>query len=370
MDRHLANAVKALSPLAVIMASFVGPTSLVAPAAASAQATPPDTVVVGTRVAAPFVMAEDGGYAGLSVALWNHVADRLELPYVFEERDLEGLLTGVEDGSLYASVAALTVTAEREERVDFTHPFFTSGLGIAVPHRPAGFVQAVLRLFSLEFLWAFGLLGGLLLFWGGLVWLFERVENAEEFGGTAAEGIGSGFWWAAVTMTTVGYGDKSPKTLGGRIVGFVWMFTAIIVISFFTAAIASSLTVTQLDSRVSGPEDLPQARVGTLEGSAAAAYLDDDGIASLSFPSIPDGLEALASGGIDAFVHDVPILRYFGQNEFRGRTRVLPGTFAEQYYAIALPAGAADRDAINLVLLEYLASEEWAELRRRHLGDD
>jgi polar amino acid transport system substrate-binding protein len=153
-------------------------------------------------------------------------------------------------------------------------------------------------------------------------------------------------------------------------VGFVWMFTAIIVISFFTAAIASSLTVTQLDSRVSGPEDLPQARVGTLEGSAAAAYLDDDGIASLSFPSIPDGLEALASGGIDAFVHDVPILRYFGQNEFRGRTRVLPGTFAEQYYAIALPAGAADRDAINLVLLEYLASEEWAELRRRHLGDD
>lgn len=370
MNRHLSTAVKALAPLTLALALALGTAHLVVPVAASAQATPPDTVVIGTRVAAPFVMAEDGGYAGLSVALWSHVAERLELPYVFEERDLEALLTGVEDGSLYASVAALTVTAEREERVDFTHPFFTSGLGIAVPHRPAGFVQAVLRLFSLEFLWVFGLLGGLLLFWGGLVWLFERAENEEEFGGTAAQGIGSGFWWAAVTMTTVGYGDKAPKTLAGRVVGFVWMFMAIIVISFFTAAIASSLTVTQLDSRVSGPEDLPQARVGTLDGSAAASYLDDDGVASVAFPSIPDGLEALASGSIDAFVHDAPILRYFGQNEFRGRTRVLPGTFAEQYYAIALPEGAADRDAINLVLLDYLASEEWAELRRRHLGDD
>lgn len=369
MNRHLSSAVKALAPCAVALAALVVQQAILPPAALS-QTTPSDTVVVGTRVAAPFVMDEEGGYAGLSVALWTHVAEEMELPFVFEERDLEGLLTGVEDGSLYASISALTVTVEREEQVDFTHPFFTSGLAIAVPERPADFIQAVLRLFSLDFLWAFGLLLGVLLFWGALVWLFERVENAEEFGGTATEGIGSGFWWAAVTMTTVGYGDKSPRTLGGRIVGFVWMFTGIIVISFFTATIASSLTVTQLDSRVSGREDLPHARVGTLEESAAAAYLDDDGIASQSFASVPDGLEALASGSIDAFVHDEPILRYFGQSEFRGRTRVLPGTFAEQYYAIALPTGAADRDAINLILLDYLASEGWAELRRSHLGED
>ena len=40
----------------------------------------------------------------------------------------------------------------------------------------------------------------------------------------------SAFWWAAVTMTTVGYGDKTPVTTGGRIVGLVWMFTSVIVI--------------------------------------------------------------------------------------------------------------------------------------------
>jgi ABC-type amino acid transport substrate-binding protein len=199
-------------------------------------------------------------------------------PYVLEERDIEGLLAGVEDGSLSAAVAALTLT--------------------------------------------------------------------------------------------VGYGDKAPKTFGGRVVGFIWMFTAIIVISFFTAAIASSLTVTRLDSRVGGPEDLPQARVGTLSGSAATAYLTGNAVPTVTFASIPEGLGALARAEIDAFVHDQPILRYLSRNEFSGRTRVVPGAFQEQYYAIVLPAGSERRDEVNAVLLEYVAGEEWAALRRRHLGDD
>lgn len=341
-----------------------------APAAGVAQTASADTLVVGTRVVSPFVMESEQGYTGLTVRLWEHIADRLELEYVFEERDLEGLIAGVEDGELFASASALTVTAEREERVDFTHPFFTTGLGIAVPHQPAGLLQAVGRLFSLEFLWVFGLLGALLLFWGALVWLFERVENPDEFGGTPAQGIGSGFWWAAVTMTTVGYGDKAPRTLGGRIVGFVWMFTAIVVISFFTAAIASSLTITQLDSRVSGQEDLPQARVGSLEGAAAVGYLEADGVTVESYRSIPAGLDALADGTLDAFVHDAPILRYYSQDEYQGRTRVLSGTFVEQYYGIALAPDSEYRDRINPILLEFIASEEWTQLKERLLGDD
>ncbi|MEX2466563.1 MAG: transporter substrate-binding domain-containing protein [Gemmatimonadota bacterium] len=330
---------------------------------------PVEPVTVGVRVVPPFVIADGERYSGLTVSLWAHLAEELELDYTFEERDIEGLFAGVEDGSLFASASALTVTAEREERVDFTHPFFTTGLGIAVPHQPAGLSQAVLGLFSTEFLWVFALLGGLLLFWGVLVWLFERAENPDEFGGTPAQGIGSGFWWAAVTMTTVGYGDKSPRSLGGRIVGFVWMFTAIIVISFFTASIASSLTVNQLDSRVSGRQDLPQARVGSLEGAAAVAYLADDGVQVTPYPSIPAGLEALAAGELDAFVHDAPILQYYSRSEFQGRTRVLPGTFLEQYYGIALPLGSEFRDRINVILLDYVASDAWEDLKRQHLGD-
>lgn len=328
-----------------------------------------DSVVVGTRVVPPFVIQEeDGSLHGLTVILWENVAQELGLDYRFEEEDIEGMLDGVEDGSFYAAASALTITSNREERVDFTHPFFVTGLGIAVPQEPAGLGQAILALFNPEFFWVLFLLLGVLLFWGLLVWTFERVENREEFGGSAAKGIGSGFWWAAVTMTTVGYGDKSPQTLGGRIVGFVWMFAAIILISFFTASITSSLTVSQIDSRVGGPEDLPHVRVGALAQSATEEFLQEEFIQARGFPSIHDGLAALAEGELDAFVHDAPILRFHSQEDWGGQVRVLPGTFADQYYGIALPMDHPDRNRINQILLDYLTSSEWAQVQRRYLG--
>jgi polar amino acid transport system substrate-binding protein len=328
-------------------------------------------VVVGTRVVPPFVILEDDGtYSGLTVHLWDRIARELGTPYRFRELDIPGMLEGVEDGTLFASAAALTITAEREARVDFTHPFLVTGLGIAVVREPVGLWGAVLSLLSPELLWVVLLLLALLVFWGALVWVFERKKNAEEFGGSPAQGIGSGFWWAAVTMTTVGYGDKAPRTAGGRAVGFVWMFTAIIVISFFTATIASNLTLTRLDSRVGGPQDLPYVRVGGLEGSAAVAYLEEQGIQSALFPSIQGGLEALAGGSIDAFVHDAPILRYYQRADFPNAVRVLPGTFLEQYYGIALPQESPHRNAINQILLEHLAGEDWERQKLRYLGGD
>jgi len=325
---------------------------------------------IGIRVAPPFVIEEDdGSYSGLTIALWEHIAEQTGVSYSYEERSIQGLLQGVENGELYASAAALTITSEREKVVDFTHPFYVTGLGIAVSYQPAGFWQSLLSMFSLDFLWVVFLLMLLLLFWGFLVWIFERKENNNEFGGSTAEGVGSGFWWAAVTMTTVGYGDKSPRTLGGRIVGFIWMFTAIIVISFFTASIASSLTVTQLDSRVSGPEDLPFVRVGALQQSATMTYLDNERIKVNSYPTISEGLRAVEENKIDSFVHDAPILQYYTQLDFRNEVRVLPNTFNDQYYGIVLPMNSEYRNKMNRIILDYIASDEWKEMTNRYLGD-
>lgn len=341
------------------------------PAAAQSQITESDSgeIKIGIRVVPPFVIQEaDGSYSGLSIELWEEISGQLEIPFVYEERDLIGLIQGVESGELFASVSALTITSEREERIDFTHPFFVTGLGIAVTHKPAGLTAAFLSLFTADFLWVVFLLLILLLFWGVLVWFFERHENREEFGGSASEGIGSGFWWAAVTMTTVGYGDKSPRSTGGRIVGFIWMFTAIIVISFFTASIASSLTVTQLDSRIGGPNDLPNVRVGALSASATVGYLEDQNIRAVTFSSIKEGLKAVEEDQIDAFVHDAPIIRYHTQSDFQGKVRVLPNTFNDQYYGIGLPLNSEYRNEINQIILDFIRSDRWEELNNQYMG--
>ena len=48
-----------------------------------------------------------------------------------------------------------------------------------------------------------------------------------------------GLWWTIVTLTTVGYGDLSPVTTGGRVAAVVLMVTSIGVVSFITANIAA-----------------------------------------------------------------------------------------------------------------------------------
>jgi hypothetical protein len=70
----------------------------------------------------------------------------------------------------------------------------------------------VRAIFSRTFLRVVVGLFGAMLAIGVAVYLFERRVNREQFGGSAIRGILSGLWWSAVTLTTVGYGDKVPKS--------------------------------------------------------------------------------------------------------------------------------------------------------------
>ena len=331
----------------------------------------PAQLVIGTKESPPFAMkGPDGKWTGISIDLWQDMATKLNLHYTFKEMDLEHLLGGVTNGTLDAAVAAISVTADREEFLDFTQPYYTTGLGIAVSEKTtAPWLGVLRRLVSWQFLAVIGLLTLVLLSVGFLVWAFERRANAEQFGGKPWQGIGSGFWWSAVTMTTVGYGDKAPRTFGGRIVGLIWMFVAIIIISSFTAAITSALTINQLGSPIRGPKDLPDVRVATVANSTGASYLQHQHVVFQTFPDPLSALVALAEGQVDAVVYDAPILQYLARENYHGRIAVLPRTFIRQDYAIALPQGSPLRERLNLVLEMEIRSPRWQELTARYLGD-
>ena len=329
------------------------------------------SLVVGTKVAPPFVMkTDDGGWTGLSIELWQAVAEDLGLAWELRELpSVDALLAGVEDGSLDLAVAALTISPEREARIDFSHPFYISGLDIAVPvETEQGFFAALRGLMSIRFLQVLSSLSLVLLLAGALLWLAERKRN-EQFAGGTAQGLGAAFWWSAVTMTTVGYGDKAPVTFLGRLVALVWMFASVIMISGFTAAIASSLTVQQLEQGVQGPEDLPHFRVGTVAQTSSSDQLDAEGIGYRTYAAAGDALQALVRGELDALVYDAPILRHQIREGFAGRARVLGRTFHRQDYGIALEAGDPLREPLNQALLERLCSPWWPERVHHYLGD-
>ncbi|WP_169311496.1 potassium channel family protein [Desulfobacca acetoxidans] len=69
---------------------------------------------------------------------------------------------------------------------------------------------------------------------GGLGFAFQELGE-----GSFRERFGRGIWWAVVTITTVGYGDVVPQTIGGRLVGVGLMIAGLISLSLVTATIAS-----------------------------------------------------------------------------------------------------------------------------------
>lgn len=208
----------------------------------------------------------------------------------------------------------------------------------------------------------------LLLGIGLLMWFFEHKKNPQQFQTNVVKGIGSGFWWSAVTLTTVGYGDKAPITIAGRILGLLWMLIGIIMISSFTAAITSSLTVSQLDTAVKGPDDLPKVTVGTIADSTSASYLKQRRISFSLFESPQDGLAALEKGEIQAFVYDSPILRYYIQQIGSNPLEVLPHLIDTEVYGIALQPNSPMRKQIDVVLLQKIQEEAWQDKLQQYLG--
>ncbi|TCD46961.1 transporter substrate-binding domain-containing protein [Chlorobium sp. N1] len=330
-----------------------------------------DELRVATKQTPPFAMLNaEGEWEGLSVELVRSIAEKEGRKAVFVPMGLEEMLRAVSDGKVDMAAAALTMTAEREMMLDFSHPYFRSGLAIAVRDTREGWDRAIQRLFSPAFLRVLGGLSLLLLLSGLLVWFFERRKNPEHFGGTPAEGIGSGFWWAAVTMTTVGYGDKAPKTAPGRLVGLVWMFMSLIVVSGFTAAITTTLTVGSLGGGIEKVDDLYGKRVGTIRASTSSSFLEELSIRGEYFQTVGEALQALERGKIDAVVYDEPVLRYLITTGAAHGVRVVDRSFRTSYYALALPPGSPETEQVNRDLLEVVGSDAWKEIRFRYLHDE
>ncbi|KAL9981408.1 hypothetical protein ACROYT_G010109 [Oculina patagonica] len=76
---------------------------------------------------------------------------------------------------------------------------------------------------------------------GVVIWLLEHTANKAQFSPSFTAGSPEGFWWAVVSLTTVGYGDKTPKSFLGRLFGVVWILVGAIMLSLFTALFTNAM---------------------------------------------------------------------------------------------------------------------------------
>lgn len=247
------------------------------------------------------------------------------------------------------------------QRMDFSQPYFISYTGIA-KQGGSRFWSYLVNIFSWKFLSALFVLVAVIFIFGFLVWIFERKKNKDEFG-SGFRGILQGFWWSAVTMTTVGYGDKSPRTWGGRIVGFIWMFMAIIMISTLTAGIASSLTSQSIQDDIRSVEDLAQFEVLAVRSSSAQELLDQYAIRFEKVPNAVEGLERLTNSEDAVLVYDKPILKYrIEEKGLEEKLEVLENTLKKDYYSYIFPKNSQLLNVIDPILVATLKTMEWNKL--------
>lgn len=324
---------------------------------------------VGIQTAPPFVFKQNGVWRGLSIDLWQAMAKQMKQPYAYVAfPSLAELLKATEQGDVDVVVGAISITPDRETRLDFSHPFMQGGPAIATRQGKDNLLGNLYALLNLNLLKALSALAGIIFLFGFLIWFFERKHNAVQYGGHPIKGIGEGFWWSAVTMTTVGYGDKAPVTFMGRTLAIIWMFLGVILISSFTAAITSSITIQHFTSQVTGVSDLPGLRVSSVAGSSSSFYLNALNIQHQTFPNAQAALKSLQQGNADAVVYDRAILQYLLKDQAESDLQILPETLLSEYYAFALPEQSIHREAINRVLLQEINSPNWQNLLQTYLN--
>jgi ABC-type proline/glycine betaine transport system substrate-binding protein len=331
------------------------------------------TLRVATKPLAPFVVYENRNYGGFSIDLWAHIAREVGLRYeLYGVNTNAKLLDDVERGAADVSIAGIGITSRREANLDFSHPYFETGLQIMIRDESKSLAHEILDrilavLVSRELFMGVGVFLLVLLMAGHLIWLLERRSNPE-FPPAYGQGVWNGLWWAVVTVTTVGYGDKTPKGRGGRVFGVFWILAGYFVFAYFTATVTTTVTVQALHGAIDGPEDLFGKKLATVARSPAADYLSQMGLSVRKHPTEAEAFQALESGTVDAVVYDAPVLQHYAAHEGQGKVHVVGLVFWEQNYGIALPPQSPLREPINRALLRLIETGQYRELHQKWFG--
>ena len=330
-------------------------------------------VTVAVRVLPPFVVQQNGRLSGFSVDLWNAIAAKRHWTTHFDVvPDVDAQLAAVSAKKDDVAVGAVSITADRDLRYDFSQPILSGGLQILTRTQKAGpeataFDSLMHLLFSPSVLVWLGIAVGLTIVPAHIVWFLERRHPEGMLGSKAYfPGIFQAFFWGMGTLAT--QADSMPRHWGSRIVAVLWMFTSVVFVAFYTATLTASLTVQQFRSAINGPDDLPGKAVATVTGTTSADYLRDGGVKATGYADIDTAVKALTDKKVDAVVYDAPVLQYIANADGTGVIGVVGPVFHAGDYGYAFSNGSALRREVDATLLGLRESGEYDTLSAKWFG--
>uniref|UniRef100_A0A8C3AWY5 Glutamate receptor, ionotropic, AMPA 1a n=1 Tax=Cyclopterus lumpus TaxID=8103 RepID=A0A8C3AWY5_CYCLU len=384
------------------------------------------TYIVTTILESPYVMLKknheqlvgndkyEGYIVELAAEIAKHVSYQYKLKVVSdgkygasdpETKMWNGMVGELVYGKADVAVAPLTITLVREEVIDFSKPFMSLGISIMIkkPTKSKPGVFSFLDPLAYE-IWmciVFAYIGvSVVLF---LVSRFSPYEwHAEDYeeGGepqsptqaSASNGVQQGqaptqqninqqsaeqtnefgifnsLWFSLGAFMQQGC-DISPRSLSGRIVGGVWWFFTLIIISSYTANLAAFLTVERMVSPIESAEDLAkqtEIAYGTLDAGSTKEFFRRSKIAvfekmwsymkaadpSVFVKTTDEGMMRVRkSKGKYAYLLESTMNEYIEQRKPCDTMKV-GGNLDSKGYGIATPKGSPLRIPVNLAVLK------------------
>ncbi|MEA3209719.1 MAG: polar amino acid transport system substrate-binding protein [Chthoniobacter sp.] len=361
------NALPILRTLLLIVIAGGGPLRTMHGQEPAAAAAPPKKLTVLIKPVKPFVFERGGATVGYSIELWRRVAQEAGFEFEFKPvATVPELIKGLQEKQADVGVGAISITAERDAVIDFSHSFYESGLQILAPVQGgSSILSAFKKLLTAENAKLFGaLIVGLILI-SHLLWFLERRRNAESFPESYAAGVWEATWWSICTGITGGCENKAPLGVLGRVVAIVWMLAGMALVATVTANLTSTMTVDNLVSDIKSMADLQGKEVGSVSGTAAERYLAAKDSKIHGYPDVEAACRGLAAGEVKAVVYDAPILRYYLSENPGTKLQLVGEIFEKQKYGFALQQLSPLRKEINRALLKVAEEGFFEDLDKK-----
>ena len=228
-------------------------------AATTAVAQDKELIVATDTAFIPFEFKQGSTYTGFDIDLWAAIAKELNLKYKLQPMDFNGIIPGLQTKNIDAALAGITIRDDRKQVIDFSDPYYESGLAILVPE-----------------------------------------ANSD---------------------------IKSASDLAGKSV----------------AVKTGTATVDFMKKEV------PDAKLRL-------------------FPNIDNAYLELATGRVDAAVHDTPNVQYYANTAGKGRVKVAGTVKSGDFYGIAFPKGSDLVPQVNKALATLKSSGKYDEIYTKWFG--
>uniref|UniRef100_A0A7N9AL60 Glutamate receptor n=1 Tax=Mastacembelus armatus TaxID=205130 RepID=A0A7N9AL60_9TELE len=274
------------------------------------------------------------------------------------------------------AVAPLTITYMREKFIDFSKPFMSMGISILYrkPNTTSNGFFSFLNPMTPD-IWVYILLAYLGV--SCVLFVIARFSPYEWYdahpcnpGSDVVENnftLLNSFWFGVGSLMQQG-SELMPKALSTRIIGGIWWFFTLIIISSYTANLAAFLTVERMDSPVDSADDIAkQTKIeyGVVKDGATMSFFKKSKVSTFEkmwafmsskpstslVKSIEDGIQRVLKSDY-ALIMESSTIDYITRRNCN-LTQV-GGIIDSKGYGIGTPLGSPYRDKITIAILSIL----------------